>query len=378
MPRGLYVHIPFCKTRCHYCNFVTTAEATPALREKFFASLELEIREVQRRYGKLSFETLYIGGGTPSSLRISEMTNLMGMLRRDFIFAKNAEVTCEWNPGDGDNAKCRAFAALGINRVSLGAQSFQDTLLKQLGRRHSAQEIRTTLGSIRGAGIQNVSLDLMLRIPKQVVKDFRQSLETCVELQASQVSLYDLEVHKNTIFGLLQEQGKLNLPDEKKHARMYQDAIDLLTSSGYEHYEISNFAKPGFESKHNLIYWHNQEYLGLGPGAFSYLEGMRYQFAADLERYLMKCETGNWHSQQEDLLTKIETEKETFIMELRLQKGVSPEKFPSIYPQIQKRLKILCGEKFLEKAGQKVRLTARGKFLSESVFGFLLQKEKRT
>lgn len=372
----MYVHIPFCRSRCHYCNFISVGSPSGEFRERFFKALFDEIRETRERYGGLSFGTLYLGGGTPSFLSVREMTALFEEIRKYFDIAADAEITCEWNPGDGEEEKFGILKVLGVNRLSLGAQSFQDPLLSRLGRRHSVYDTLKTLEKIHKASIDNISFDLMLRIPKQTLPDFKGSLDRCIELGASQVSLYDLEVHNSTLFGSLQEKGELLLPDEEEHAGMYQAACDTLVGAGYEHYEISNFAKPGFASRHNLIYWRNREYLGLGPGAFSYLGGVRFQFAGDVTRYLKKCEAGEWQNDQEDVLSDVEREAETFAMGLRLKEGVSPADFPTLYPELRKRVDTLEREGLLEQAAEKIRLTAGGQFLSEDVFGFLLQKDK--
>jgi oxygen-independent coproporphyrinogen-3 oxidase len=373
MSKGLYIHIPFCTTRCHYCNFVTTAEHSPDLRERFFKALSAEIRQGRERYGRLSFDTLYLGGGTPSCLTIREIENLISEVHAAFDFKKRYEFTCEFNPGDGDEAKLKALRESGVNRVSLGAQSFQDALLAKLGRRHTVRNIIETVARIRETGISNISFDLMLRLPGQTAGDFRDSVKKCVELDAAQVSLYDLEVHEGTPFGQSQKEKKLDLPGEEDHARMYESAIELLTNANYKHYEISNFSKPGLASRHNLIYWHNQEYLGLGPGAFTYLNGVRSQRAPGLRRYLEKCEVLDWKHDTEDKLSEEEKETETLVAGLRLCDGVSPRAFPKIVPRLRDRFKTLCEDGLMERAGENIRLTTRGKFLSEDVFGFLLQ-----
>jgi len=377
MPKGLYIHIPFCKTRCHYCNFISRANPSREFRERFFHALFDEIREAGKKYGKLSFDTVYLGGGTPSLLSAQEMTGLFEELRKDFDIRTDAEVTCEWNPGDGEEEKFSILEVLGVNRLSLGVQSFQDGLLSRLGRRHSVEDTLRTVELIHKAGIDNISFDLMLRVPGQTLADFQRSLEQCVALGASQVSLYDLEVHEATVFGSLRSKGALELPNEETHALMYHAAIEDLACARYEHYEISNFAKPGATSRHNLIYWHNQEYLGLGPGAFSYLGGIRHQFARETVRYMEKCKAKDWQNDQEDVISAAEQETETFVMGLRLQEGVVPWRFSRIYPGLQGRIETLSREGLLESAGEKLRLTARGQFLSEDVFGFLLQKDGR-
>jgi oxygen-independent coproporphyrinogen-3 oxidase len=338
-------------------------------------AISAEIDHARERYGRLSFDTLYFGGGTPSSLSIPELQRLADEIHNAFIFSKDYEFTCEFNPGDGHEELLKTLRGLGVNRVSLGCQSFQDKILQRLGRRHTVRNITETLAKIRRAGISNISFDLMLRLPGQKVEDFRDSLMKCIELTASQVSLYDLEVHAETPFGRAQAEGKLDLPGEEDHARMYESAIELLTEAGYEHYEISNFAKPGFASRHNLLYWHNQEYLGLGPGAFSYLNGIRSQFATDLGRYLEKCEAEDWKNAVEDKLSAQEKETETLVMGLRLREGIVPGSFPSVYPLLAGRFQTLLSEGLVEMAGESVRLTSRGKFLSEEIFEFLLNKD---
>ena len=373
--RGLYVHIPFCKTRCHYCNFVTTAEHSSDLRDRFFKALSSEIKYIRERSGRLSFDTLYLGGGTPSCLTVREIEILISEVRTAFEFKSGYEFTCEFNPGDGDETKLKALRGLGVNRISLGCQSFQDAILQRLGRRHTVRDIEETVSKMRQAGITNISFDLMLCLPGQTVEDFRDSVRKCIELKASQVSLYDLEVHTGTLFGNLEKEGKLDLPQEEEHAKMYESAIEMLTRAGYEHYEISNFSKTGLASRHNLIYWHNQEYRGLGPGAFTYLGGTRSQFASDLDRYLEKCGAGEWKNDIEDKLSEEERETETLATGLRLREGVAPLEFRKIYPALQERFKTLCADGLMEISGERVRLTPRGKFLSEDIFAFLLQKD---
>ncbi|OQA57958.1 MAG: Oxygen-independent coproporphyrinogen-III oxidase 1 [Candidatus Omnitrophica bacterium ADurb.Bin277] len=374
MTKGLYIHIPFCRGRCRYCNFISIPDPAPEVRKGFFECLFNEIDHAHKKYGRLAFDSLYLGGGTPSFLTVGEITRLINRVRDAFEIGTVAEITFEWNPGDGDDEKLDLFRVLGVNRVSLGAQSFEDCLLERLGRRHRAHDTIVTLDKIRRAGISNISLDLMLRIPGQTHEDFRNSIARAVELEVSQVSLYDLEVHEETVFGELKNQNRLDLPAEHVHAAMYGTAISLLESAGYEHYEISNFAKPGFASKHNLIYWRNGEYLGLGPGSFSYLNGVRCQFARDMKNYFRKCEAGDWTNDIEDVLTDEEKETESFAMRLRLSGGVIPADFPALYPRIGERVRELLETGFLESAGDAIRLTAKGKFLPEDVFGFLLQK----
>lgn len=372
---GLYIHTPFCRSRCHYCNFLSVADPSPQFRARFFRCLGREMENAAARHGRLEFGSVYFGGGTPSLMTVEEMTGLTRGLCEWFTLCPDAEVTCEWNPGDEDSEKIEIFRVLGVNRISLGVQSFQDHLLTALGRRHSTRDTLNTVQKIRKSGINNISFDLMLRIPGQTAADFRASLQKCVELGAAQVSLYDLEVHDKTLLGRLRKEGRLELPSEEEHAAMYRSAIETLTAAGYEHYEISNFARPGFASRHNLVYWNNGEYLGLGPGAFSYLNGVRYQYAGDVDGYLEKCGAGDFRNDQEDVLSAKEKETETFVMKLRLREGVSRSAFPVIFRELAKRIDALCGEGCMKITGDDLCLTDRGKAVAEEVFSFLLQKD---
>lgn len=374
MIKGLYVHIPFCRSRCHYCHFTSIENPSPELRTRYLEAFFKEIRHAGEAYGPLEFETLYFGGGTPSLLQADEITRLLDILKKYFKIRDNAEVTCEWNPEDRDEDRLATLVRLGVNRISLGAQSFEDRLLKKLGRRHSSRDTVRALEKIRKSGIPNISLDLMLRLPGQTPEHFRHSLARCVELKASQVALYDLEVHEDTEFGRRRTKGTLVLPSEEEHAEMYASAIDILTRAGYEHYEISNFSIPGFASRHNLIYWHNQEYLGLGPGAFSYLGGIRYQFALTADRYLQKCEAGVWTNDTQDVLSFPDKVIETFVTGLRLKEGVPMNGLGNIFPGMRERIDFLSKEGFLEIAGGNICLTLHGQCLCEEVFRHLLQK----
>jgi oxygen-independent coproporphyrinogen III oxidase len=372
--RGLYLHVPFCHQKCFYCDFVITLQLSQDARKRFFEALKKEIGRAAARYGKLIFSTLYIGGGTPSLLSADEMTRLTTEVREHFDFEPGFEFTCEMNPGDADLAKLRAFREIGVNRVSLGAQAFQERLLKEMGRHHGVREIADAVQMIRNAGIENISLDLISGLPHQSLQDFHESLKKTVELQPSQVSLYDLEIRDRTPWGILHQKGELNPAGEDLRAEMFQTAIDVLTDAGYVQYEISTFSKPGFESRHNLIYWNNQEYLGLGPGAFSYMKGERSQFSFEVPQYLEKCEAEKWEPEVKDRLNEEEKETETLVTGLRLTHGVDLESFRKIRPKIESRLAELEEGNLVTRAGSRIALTPRGRFLAERTFSLLIGK----
>ncbi len=368
---GLYLHIPFCGKKCHYCDFVITTDRTLPMRERFFAALEKEILHARERYGALRFESLYLGGGTPSVLSAAEMERLLKSLRTAFEFIPGFEFTCEMNPEDADAEKLQAFRALGVNRVSLGVQSLNDSLLETTGRIHNAAAVSTAVESIQRAGISNISMDLMLRLPGQTAADVKETVEKIISLGPGQVSVYDLSVHPETVFGRRQGSGKLALPDEMLHGEMYECTENLLTRAGFVQYELTNFARPGFESRHNMIYWKNREYLGLGPGAFSYMEGVRYQLAPTVQCYLEKCEAGDWTRDSEDVLTAEKKEIETLLTGLRLKQGIDLGQFKIIRGRLERQIQTL-GAGLVERRGDTLTLAPRGKFLAEAVFAELV------
>lgn len=373
--RGLYVHIPFCLKKCHYCDFVITTKRSSSDREDFFKALSAEIENISKTRGRLRFSTFYLGGGTPSALSSEEMKTLVFKIKEHFDFAPAFEFTCEVNPGDTDGQKLESYKKLGINRVSLGVQAFQDHLLEDMGRPHQVADILKTHQLLKETGFENISFDLINGLPKQTLAEFSESLEKLAEMNASQLSLYDLDVHEKTVYGLRRREGRLPVPNEDVRAEMYEAAQKIMTGAGYHHYEISTFAKAGFESRHNLLYWHNQEYLGLGPGAFSYLDGVRYQFSGDVRGYLEKCKAGNWIPDTRDVLTEEEKEKETLFTGLRLLKGVDMKQFSVIRAKLLKKLEEAKPYGLFDVREERLYLTAKGRALAERSFRLLLEKE---
>lgn len=370
---GLYVHVPFCSVKCHYCNFVITLDRTPPQRERFLEALRREVLQAEKQYGRLAFETVYFGGGTPSQLTEDEFTAAVGFLKKSFIWDKVREFTVEINPGDVSPEKVQAFVSAGVNRASVGAQAFQEELLKAMGRPHGAEQIREAVSLLRAGGIENISLDLIFRLPGQTPAIFRESLNQALALAPSQITLYDLEVHEKTRFGILQNQGRLRLPDEGEHFAMFETAVTALEAAGYRHYELLSFARPGGESRHNLLYWENQDYLGLGPGAFRYLNGIRSQFAETVPDYLRRCEASEWEPAVSDRLSPEDIEWENLLTGLRLDRGVTLAYFTRIGEAVRPVLKRLSDAGLTEISQGRAALTFRGRALAETVFSALIQ-----
>lgn len=273
MVKNAYIHIPFCKSKCKYCSFVSYP--TLELKEQYLSALQ---KEIQYFYENEPLETLYIGGGTPSILEIGEVKNIID----NFTFSKNVEITMELNPETLDYEYLSGLKNIGINRISLGCQTFDDEILKVIGRRHNSEQVKNSVKLAQEAGFDNISLDFIYGLPNQNIEQFISDLKTAVGLGVNHISLYGLKVEEGCYFySHLPE----NLPDGDMQADMYLKAIEFLTNSGFEHYEISNFARTGYESKHNLNYWDNNSYYGFGIAAHGYKDGVRYSNYEDFDTY---------------------------------------------------------------------------------------------
>ncbi len=365
---GLYVHIPFCVKKCHYCNFVVTGAGSRP-KERLF--LELFEKEAARHAGAFrakKFDTLYVGGGTPSALETRDLEEVFTILRLFFRFKKNAEITCEANPGDLTPSKVRALRSAGVNRVSLGAQTFRDRTLERLNRAHGAAAITSSFNTLRREGFDNISLDLMLALPGETIEDVRRSLEEAVRLDPEHVSLYELVVEDATVFGRRHAKGKLVLPPEETQLEMLTHARSFLKSRGYRHYELLSYAKPGRESAHNRIYWANGEYLGLGPGAFSYLAGRRYRNSSSFDEYMKKTAAGDWSAHEEEVLTAEKKETESFLLALRTAEGAAKKKFSDFLRKRKNSAASLLETGLIESKNGKIKLTERGQLFAETVF----------
>ncbi|NLM21685.1 MAG: radical SAM family heme chaperone HemW [Peptococcaceae bacterium] len=332
---SLYVHVPFCQKKCNYCAFFSI----PYTGSKTFSYLQGMEREIHMRLGEVSgkIASLFLGGGTPTVLSAEELEGLLNSLEL-FAFSPQAEKTVEANPGTLELKKLNIMSGYGINRISLGAQSFNDLLLNRIGRIHSAQDITRSVKLIRQAGFDNLNLDLMFGLPGQTLSDWQETLQKAVDLEPEHLSLYALTIEPGTPLACsLGEQsyeqsyslGSAVIPDDDMQADMYELAAGYLRTQGYWHYEISNFARPGFECRHNLSYWRGEDYLGLGPGAVSCLNGMRCKNVEHIYKYCRLTQQGL--KPVEDSETEILTQKELIfeyiMLGFRTAEGIDRELF---------------------------------------------------
>ena len=377
----LYLHIPFCVKKCNYCDFLSA----PAEEETRAAYVDALLEEIRGFEDPEDYEvvTVFFGGGTPSILPGQEIFRIMEALREKFSFRKRAEITLEANPGTVDKEKLSCYKKAGINRLSFGLQSADAEELKKLGRIHTWEKFLESFQLAREAGFSNINVDLMSALPGQTKESWEKTLRQVLALQPEHISAYSLIIEEGTLFYQLYEKDVERrdageepelLPSEEEERAMYEATGRILKEQGYLHYEISNYAKPGRECRHNLGYWQRRDYLGFGLGAATLLNPVRYKNTEDLEAYL----GGDFSKKEFFVLTKDNQIEETMFLGLRVLEGVSKEKFREQFScelrvVYRKELEKLEQEGLLEEDGDFVRLTSRGIDLSNPVLAeFLL------
>ena len=385
-PIALYVHIPFCLSKCNYCDF-NTYEGIEALMPTFVAALSEEIALWADRLGRPRVSSIFFGGGTPSYLPSVSISELLGQIQQSMRVEVGAEITLEANPDDVSAEKAEAWIAAGFNRVSIGVQSLDNRILVSLSRRHNAEAACQAVETAREAGFENISIDLMFGLPQQSLSDWSDTLNRAVGLGTEHLSLYGLQIEPGTPLHRDVQIGTIPTPSDDLAADMYEMAMDALDEARYEHYEISNWAKPGHRSQHNLAYWLNQPYLGVGPGAHSSLNGRRFANMKSPRRYIHVIESADqspaidpYRITEGDLavdfmeVTSLKTSmSETMMLGMRLAEGVSRTEFQrrfgssmgSVYgPEIE----FLTNAGLIEHRNDNIALTRRGKLLGNSVF----------
>ena len=381
-PTAIYVHIPFCAKHCAYCDFNTYVEKAQAAivgrtADAICRDIEHTALELRKVLPLRPIETVFFGGGTPTFLSGEQLAQILRTIRDSFPFAENAEISSEANPGSSDAAKFDVMRRAGFNRLSIGVQAFDDTLLTALDRFHTAGEAENALMLARQAGFTNLNLDLMFGLPLQTMAHWQSTLERALALSTEHLSLYALTLEAGTRFERLYAGGKLELPNEDDELSMYERSIEILTAAGYEHYEVSNFARPGFLSRHNQVYWRNEEYLGFGPGAVSYVGGKRWKRERLPNRYAEKVELGLDLSVESEALDADGTLGESMMLGLRLRHGLpmqrirdrfSVEPLEKFAPQIE----TLTKRGLLELRDDILRLTHHGLLLANDALSEFL------
>jgi len=365
-PSSAYVHIPFCTQICYYCDFSKVF----IKNQPVDAYLEHLIQET-RSYEIGKLRTLYIGGGTPTALSAQQLAYLLTELPKVMDLSEVEEFTIEANPGDLDPDKIAVLKDSQVNRVSLGVQTFDNKMLKKIGRSHQEQDIYDNIRHLKQAGFDNISIDLIYALPGQTMDQVKENVAKAIDLNIPHMSLYSLILENHTVFMNRMRRGKLPLPKEELEAEMFEYIIEELEKGGFEHYEISNFSKPGFESRHNLVYWDNAEYYGLGAGASGYVDGIRYKNHGPIRHYLEAVEAGKARITEEYLTLEEKMEEELFLG-LRKKTGVSKARFEekfgvSFDQRYGQVVASLTEQGLLVPDDKQVRMTKRGLFLGDTV-----------
>ena len=367
---GLYVHIPFCVRKCNYCDFCSFKYDTIADPDAYVNALCDEILTYKDR--KISADTVFFGGGTPSLLSGVQFGKIFDALRLAFDISPDAEITMEINPGTITRDKAIAYAACGVNRFSIGTQSIHENELKNLGRIHLYDDFLNSYNMLRSIGINNISVDLMYGIPDQTRKSFTETVRTIADLAPEHISVYGLILEEGT--NLWRRKDELVLPDEDTECDMYFDAVSILGERGYEHYEISNYAIPGMRSRHNLKYWKNSEYIGVGLSAYSYFDGSRYGNTSNFDAYL----GGAWRdSDRRDVIDASTKAYEYVMLALRLSDGFSLAEYRDRFGTDflsgrESEINKLISLGFAEITDGRFRLTDRGLYVSNSIICSLI------
>lgn len=367
--KAAYIHIPFCHHICHYCDFNKVfMKGQPV--DEYLEALE---KEMSLQSNKQAMETVFVGGGTPTALNEKQLDKLVSAINRQLNIDTNTEYTFEANPGDLSKEKLAILKNAGVNRLSFGVQTFNDELLKKIGRSHRAKDVFESIENAKTAGFENISIDLIYSLPGQTKQDFIESIQTALGLGLVHYSGYSLIIEPKTVFYNLLQKGKLPLPGEDAEAEMYETLMEQMENGGLRQYEISNFAVPGFESRHNLTYWNNEEYYGFGAGAHGYVDGIRKSNFGPLKKYMEPLSKGELPIMDEHKVPLEEKMEEEMFLGLRKTEGVSIRHFEEKFGQnplylFAVQIKEWSARGLLKSDGEKISLTRRGRLLGNEVF----------
>lgn len=371
-PQAVYIHIPFCKHKCHYCDFNTYAlHGQPV--DKYLEALEREMEQTVQANPPQLIETIFVGGGTPTILEPELMARFLNMVKRYFPKRdEQIEFTMEANPGTTDEEKLQVMKEGGVNRLSLGVQSFNNDLLKAIGRIHQIDEIYRSIEAAKKLSFDSISIDLMFGLPNQTLQHVHESVEAALALDLEHYSIYGLIIEENTPFHSLYLKNQLPLPDEDEELQMFLHIIERLKATGYEHYEISNFAKPGYEGKHNEKYWRNESYYGIGAGAHGYMNSVRHVNVMGVQDYIAAALHGLPRLEQSPV-SRQEAMEDFMMVGMRLLNGVRQRDFQeqfgcAIEDVFEDPLEKLQQKMLIERTGEGYRLSEKGVLFGNEVF----------
>ena len=365
---GIYVHIPFCKQKCYYCDFISYANKEEKTKE-YVKCIQKEIEIESKKYSKDEYEitTIYFGGGTPSYISALYIENIINVIKLNYNVKDNVEITIEINPGTVNEEKILIYEKIGINRVSIGLQSTNDKLLKQIGRIHTYEEFLNCYKLVSKSKINNINVDLMLALPNQTIEDLEESLQKVINLKPNHISLYSLILEEGTKLEKMVSENIVKLPEEDLEREMYWKTKRILEKNGYNHYEISNFAKEGYKSKHNMNCWSQKEYLGFGVAAHSYVNRKRYCNTNNIEEYISNIKKGKIENNRTvcEIQNKIDEQKEFMMLGLRKIEGLNIQEFKNKFVEnpiyvFHKELEKLVNEDLIEIDLDKIKLTNKG------------------
>lgn len=370
---GIYIHIPFCKSRCIYCGFYSTTLLD--LRKKYINAVCREM-ELRKNYIREPFSTIYLGGGTPSLLDEAELTKLFLYINNVYDVDRNAEITMECNPDDITPKFTNMLSRLPINRVSMGAQTFADSRLRLLHRRHNSDEVKHAVKLLREAGIKNISIDLMFGFPDESLSQWKEDISAALALNVEHISAYSLMYEEDTPLWKMLDTGKVKEIDEELSLTMFKELVCQLTDAGYEHYEISNFARPGYRSRHNSNYWHQVPYIGLGAAAHSFDLNSRQWNVADLKLYIEEINNGIIPMEREELDNDT-TFNDIITTALRTSDGIDLNAMETRLGKRYRNTLISAAGKHIEQGlleirHDRLRLTSEGIFISDMVMSDLM------
>ncbi len=372
---GLYIHIPFCVQKCYYCDFVSFTNKD-CIIPKYVQAVKNEILNFIQKNKDIKISTMYIGGGTPSYIASKYIKEIMDLLNEQKILENTKEITIEVNPKTANIEKLEEYKKMGINRLSIGLQSTENRLLEQIGRIHNYQDFLDTYNMAKKVGFKNINVDLMIGLPNQNLKDVKKSVEELIKLNPQHISVYSLIVEENTPIYKILETGKIKLPDEELERNMYWYVKNKLELNGFKHYEISNFAKEGYESKHNMDCWSQKEYIGFGVAAYSYIDNVRFGNIDNIEKFIENCLNNKFDENkiieeiEDNILNK---EKEYMLIGLRKIDGISIQEFKNKFGEnpifvFKNELNKLVEEKLIKIDYDKIFLSNKGLDLANIVW----------